>query len=314
MPASTAWAARLAEGGEEGTESIVRCGSPLATTTTSPMPPPPHRGGGGGRDTSAFFAATLVLWAVSVGFEIGARGRRELAPVAAGFAFFQAASAAVRAAVSRDPLFVNTAVSLLHSSLTSASVIFVLVNRWHNKDLKNMFEHEELFGGSWVGAYSALCFSCGYFAYDQLDMLRYRLYSGRIPGILMHHLILLICFTLALYRNVTINYLILTLVCELHSVFLHIRKLRRMAGFRDYNRKIVKLEWVLNWTTFVSARVACHILITYKLIIDAHKFDSGIELPLALFGMAGMNLLNIFLGLDLLKAYTLERNQQTHQD
>ena len=55
-----------------------------------------------------------------------------------------------------------------------------------------MFEHEELFGGSWIGAYSALCFSCGYFAYDQLDMLRYRLYSGCIPGILMHQLILLI--------------------------------------------------------------------------------------------------------------------------
>jgi hypothetical protein len=84
-----------------------------------------------------------------------------------------------------------------------------------------MFEHEELFGGSWIGAYSALCFSCGYFAYDQLDMLRYRLYSGWIPGILMHHLILLICFTLALYRNVTINYLILSLVCEVHlSLFI----------------------------------------------------------------------------------------------
>jgi hypothetical protein len=84
---------------------------------------PPHRAGGaaGGGDTSAFFAATLVLWAVSVGFEIGVRGRRELAPVAAGFAFFQAANTAVRGSVSRDPLFVNTAVSLLHSSLTSVS-------------------------------------------------------------------------------------------------------------------------------------------------------------------------------------------------
>lgn len=94
------------------------CGSPLATTTN---PMPPRRAGAGGGDTTAFFAATLVLWAVSVGFEIGARGRRELAAVAAGFAFFQAANTAVRAAVSRDPLFVNTAVSLLHSSLTSAS-------------------------------------------------------------------------------------------------------------------------------------------------------------------------------------------------
>ncbi|OEL37941.1 hypothetical protein BAE44_0001041 [Dichanthelium oligosanthes] len=277
---------------------------------------PPHRAGGaaGGGDTSAFFAATLVLWAVSVGFEIGVRGRRELAPVAAGFAFFQAANAAVRASVSRDPLFVNTAVSLLHSSLTSASAIFVLVNQWRNKGLENMFQHEELFGGSWIGAYPALCFSCGYFAYDQLDMLRYRLYSGWIPGILTHHLILLICFTLALYRNVTINYLILSLVCELHSIFLHVRKVRRMAGFRDFNRKVVKLEWVLNWTTFVTARVTCHILITYKLITDAHKFGKGIELPLALLGMAGMNLLNIFLGLDLFKAFARERNQQRHQD
>jgi hypothetical protein len=60
---------------------------------------------------------------VWVGFEIGVRGRRELAAVAAGFAFFQAANTAVRAAVSRDPLFVNTAVSLLHSSLTSISSI-----------------------------------------------------------------------------------------------------------------------------------------------------------------------------------------------
>ncbi|NP_001144236.2 TLC domain-containing protein 2 [Zea mays] len=277
---------------------------------------PPHRAGGaaGGGDTSAFFAATLVLWAVSVGFEIGVRGRRELAPVAAGFAFFQAANTAVRGSVSRDPLFVNTAVSLLHSSLTSVSVIFVLANQWRNKGLENMFEHEELFGGSWIGAYSALCFSCGYFAYDQLDMLRYRLYSGWLPGILMHHLILLICFTLALYRNVTINYLNLSLVCELHSIFLHVRKVRRMVGFRDFDRTVVKLEWVLNWTTFVTARVICHILITYKLISDAHKFGKGIELPLALLGMAGMNLLNIFLGLDLLKAFTRERNKQNHQD
>lgn len=83
-----------------------------------------------------------------------------------------------------------------------------------------MFEHEQLFGGTWLGAYSALCFSCGYFAYDQLDMIRYRLYSGWIPAILVHHLILLVCFTLALYRKVTINYLILSLVCEVgHYIY-----------------------------------------------------------------------------------------------
>jgi hypothetical protein len=87
-----------------------------------------------------------------------------------------------------------------------------------------------------------------------------------------------------------------------------------MAGFRDFSRKMVKLEWILNWTTFLTARVISHILITYKLITDAHKFDKGIELPLALFGMAGMNVLNVSLGLDLIKAFARERNQQRHQD
>ena len=106
------------------------------------------------------------------------------------------------------------------SLLSRFAVIFVLLCQWRTKGLENMFQHEELVGSSWIGAYSALCFSCGYFAYDQLDMHRYRLYSGWIPGILMHHLILLICFTLALYRNVTINYLILTLLCEVHMSLL----------------------------------------------------------------------------------------------
>ena len=95
-------------------------------------------------------------------------------------------------------------------------MVFILVNQWFKSGSSGMFEHSQLFGGTWPWAYAALCFSCGYFAYDQWDMLHYQLYSGWIPAILMHHLILLICFTLALYRNVTINYLILTLICEVY--------------------------------------------------------------------------------------------------
>ncbi|XAR55565.1 hypothetical protein NMG60_11035674, partial [Bertholletia excelsa] len=256
----------------------------------------------------AFFVATLVMWAVSVFFEILFNKRNELVSVLAGFCFYQSANWVIRNWVSRDPLFVNTSVSLLHSSITSASVVSILVNQWMRNGSDYIFEHSQLFGGTWPWAYQALCYSCGYFAYDQWDMLHYRLYSGWIPSILMHHLVLLVCFTLALYRNVTINYLILTLICELHSVFLHARKLRRMAGVRDAKSKFVKAEWVLNWVMFVFARFVSHVLITVKLIKDAPKFGKGVELPLALFGMAGMNLLNIFLGVDLLNAFRRERN------
>ncbi|KAJ6821669.1 TLC domain-containing protein 2 [Iris pallida] len=266
------------------------------------------------RDTAVFFWATLLLWSISLLFELSFHGRKELAAVVGGFLFYQSASWLLRCSLSGDPLFFNTAVSLLHSAVTSLSVVLILVNQWMVEGVGNMFTHDQLFGGTWLGAYSALCFSCGYFAYDQLDMLRYRLYSGWIPSILVHHLVLLVCFTLALYRNVTINYLILTLVCELHSIFLHIRKVRRMAGFRNAKSRIVRVEWVLNWATFFTARCACHALITYKVIIDAPKFGKGIELPLALFGMVGMNTLNLFLGLDLFKAYKRERIQQKRRD
>lgn len=85
-----------------------------------------------------------------------------------------------------------------------------------------------------------------------------------------------------------------------------------MAGIRNAKSKIVKLEWVLNWVTFILARVVSHILITAKLIRDAHKFGRGVELPLALFGMAGMNLLNVFLGIDLFNAFRKEKNSQAN--
>ncbi|KAL8459493.1 hypothetical protein ACS0TY_036830 [Phlomoides rotata] len=258
----------------------------------------------------AFFMATLVMWSVSVFFEIFFNKRSELVPILIGFVFFQSANVVVRNFVWRDPLFVNTCVSLLHSSITSASVVVILLNQWIQIGADKMFEHSQLVEVTWPWAYQALCFSSGYFAYDQWDMLLHRLYSGWIPSILVHHLVLLVCFTLALYRNVTINYLIITLICELHSVFLHVRKIRRMAGIRDAGSKIVKAEWVLNWLTFVFARSISHILITVKLVRDASKFEKGVELPLALFGMAGMNLLNILLGIDLLKAFRKENKSQ----
>ena len=100
----------------------------------------------------------------------------------------------------------------------SFAVIFILFRQLLSNGPSEMFDHSQLVEHTWPWAFEALCFSCGYFAYDQWDMLHYQLYNGWIPSILVHHLVLLICFTLALYRNVTINYLILTLICEVSFV------------------------------------------------------------------------------------------------
>lgn len=96
------------------------------------------------------------------------------------------------------------------------------------------------------------------------------------------------------------------LLMQLHSIFLHVRKVRCMAGIRDTKSMVVKVEWVFNWLTFMVSRLVPHVLITAKLIIDAGKFENGVELPLALFGMAGMNMLNFGLGIDLFNAFKRE--------
>ncbi|CAI8598281.1 unnamed protein product [Vicia faba] len=182
--------------------------------------------GGKRNNVELFFLATLIFWLTSVCFQIVLTNRTQLLYIIAGSFFYQTSNSLIRFFSSNDPLFVNTSVSLLHSIVTSTSVVFILSTQWLNNGLSAMFDHSQLVEGTWSWAFEALSFSCGYFAYDQWDMLHYRLYSGWIPSILVHHLVLLICFTLALYRNVTINYLILTLICELHSVFLHVRKVR----------------------------------------------------------------------------------------
>lgn len=77
----------------------------------------------------AFFLATLVLWLISVVFEIVFNKRKELLCVIAGCCFFQTANWVIRSFLSPDPLFVNSSVSLLHSSITSASGVFSLMTQ-----------------------------------------------------------------------------------------------------------------------------------------------------------------------------------------
>ncbi|KAK7847064.1 hypothetical protein CFP56_007203 [Quercus suber] len=216
----------------------------------------------------AFFFATLMLWLLSLSFEIVFNKRNELLCVIAGCCFFQTANWVIRFRFSKDPLFVNTSVSLLHSSIISSSVVFILVNQWLKKGSNGIY-----LGGLGRG--------------------HIQLYASHAVTL---HMINGICC--------------ITGYTMLHSIFLHVRKVRRMAGLRDANSTIVRAEWVLNWVAFIFARFVSHVLITVRLLRDRHKFGKGIELPLALFGMVGMNLLNVFLGIDLFHAFKREISSQ----
>lgn len=98
------------------------------------------------------------------------------------------------------------------------AVIGLMVREVRISGVKDMLDHEVLFHRTWPGAYTALAISCGYFAYDQWDMIRKHLYSAKAPHLLVHHAVLLTCFTPALQRDLCINYLILTLICEVSEL------------------------------------------------------------------------------------------------
>lgn len=82
--------------------------------------------GGGGTKTSTgstapLFVAILLLWSASVLWEIIVGKRTELIVIVGGFIFFQICNWVIRRFVSRDSLFINTSVSLIHSAVVSAS-------------------------------------------------------------------------------------------------------------------------------------------------------------------------------------------------
>ncbi|KAI5076294.1 hypothetical protein GOP47_0008359 [Adiantum capillus-veneris] len=143
------------------------------------------------------------------------------------------------------------------------------------------------------GAHALLCLCCGFFAFDLLDLLR----SGFHPSTLLHHGVLLACFNMALLCNVGINYLVLTLVCEIHLIFhtleAHFKNGRsstrwelaskgRMGLTLQDGSLLVRAEWGLHWMAFFITRLLLHMFITIKVVQDASKFSSGIEWPHAL--------------------------------
>ncbi|KAG6548235.1 hypothetical protein Mapa_010286 [Marchantia paleacea] len=275
---------------------------------------PPREG------TGSMFLALLVIWTLALGCKIW-EGETNLWPVIYGWAFFETVNKVLSFVVDMDPeflsnlqprhvdSFLNTAVSLLHSTTISIAVVSLLIEEQREQGIAQMWRHEVLTQKAWPGAHTVLGFSCGYFAYDQWDMLRRRLYKPRAPSVLTHHLVLLTCFVVALFKNSCINYLILTLVCEVHSVFLHLRKVMLLAGANRAWGHLLRIEWLLNWIAFITARCAVHVLITAKLVQDRLMFERGtIELPLASIGMLGLNILNFILGQGLWKAFRRERS------
>ncbi|RLN44362.1 hypothetical protein BBJ28_00012635 [Nothophytophthora sp. Chile5] len=143
---------------------------------------------------------------------------------------------------------------MVHSALSSLLAITALLNA-HS------------LSGDYVndvtrGEFVATAVSTGYFAYDLWDYVLNGLYV-KSPGIVLHHAVVLICYISALTKTVGVPLLSLALVCELHSVFMHWRKLLVMSEYSMRQSLALRWVWRAQWGAFVAARIVPHVVVTH---------------------------------------------------
>ena len=153
-------------------------------------------------------------------------------------------------------------------------------------------------------AYLLACFSLGYFVQDFFYFVkRQSLFSD--GGIVLHHLVVIFCFGLSVIQQRFIYYVVVALLCEVNSVFLHLRQLLKMAG-------VSKLSWhyrtnsLLNILTYVFFRICtlswmCRWIVLHKGVVPDFAHAAGA------IGMTLMTIINVILFARILSADYLQR-------
>lgn len=190
-------------------------------------------------------------------------------------------------------LFCNTLVSMLHSALSSLLAISAL--------LSSHSLHDDYVNTVTWGEFLATSVSTGYFAYDLWDYVLNRLYV-KSPGIIVHHVVVLICYISALTKTVGVSLLSLALACELQSVFMHARKLLVMSNYSVWQSTLLQWVWRAQWTSFGVARLLPHVAVATLTYRARELFAQQSHFAMAFGGILFINLLNAQLFLDVRKA------------
>lgn len=191
-------------------------------------------------------------------------------------------------------LFCNTLVSMLHSIISSLlAILALLTSHSLNGDYVN---------AATTGEFLATSVSAGYFAYDLGDYVLNGL-NVKAPVIIVHHVVVLSCYISALTKTVGLPLLSLALFCELHSIFMHARKLLTMSNFSVRQSLLLRWVWRSQWIMFSTARVFSHLIVAVLTYQARLLFAQQLHFAIAFGGMIVINLLNIQLFLDVRKAW-----------
>jgi len=147
----------------------------------------------------------------------------------------------------------NEAVSLIHSVLSGLWALYAIVTYTDLMTFMNTFTHP-------VPKF-LIYVSFGYIAHDLIDLLINER-SARIMELLFHHVVVIAAFSITLITDMFLGVVVLGLLMEINSIFLHSRSLLNLYR-QPKDSTAFKFIALLNIVTFMLFRIAVSIYLLY---------------------------------------------------
>lgn len=178
----------------------------------------------------------------------------------------------------------NTISSLTHSCVSS---IGCLACFYLDPNLTMKIQHGHLHL-----AYFTVCFSIGYFIHDFVHVILSRpLFVSW--EILIHHVVVIFCFGISVIKLEFINYAIVSLLCEINSVFLHVRQLLNLSN-TPRSSSIYRFNSLVNILTYIFFRICTLAWMVRWLVLHKGLIPDLLH-KIGVFGMSIMTVINLIL-------------------
>ncbi|XP_056451032.1 TLC domain-containing protein 2-like [Gadus chalcogrammus] len=211
----------------------------------------------------------------------------------------------------------NIGTSLAHSSLSGAWAALCF---WCHPQMA-----EDLISTHTRFSFSLVTLSTGYFIYDALDLLLNQSFK-RSWEVLLHHAVVVSCFSLAISSRLYVGFAVLSLLVEINTVFLHIRQLMLLSGWRNRPAggsapttdpprptPAFRLTSLLNLATFLVFRLCTLGWMTRWLAAQAGQIPQFAH-TLGTVGLGGITVMNVVLLYRLLRAEVLTDTRTSGKD
>ncbi|CAM4812841.1 unnamed protein product [Rotaria magnacalcarata] len=180
----------------------------------------------------------------------------------------------------------NTLISFFHAFITG---ILGFYSCWiYSPDIHRDYVNHI----TWF-TYLTCSFSFGYFCYDTIDIISNQR-GSELWELMVHHALTITFFGTSIIRRMNIGYLMLALIVEINSVFLHLRKLLHQYNIPRENL-IVRLTMMINIITFLIFRFGLLIYGSMAIFRDGERAGSYFHIFLSYILVPTVWIINIVL-------------------